>query len=192
MVTAMPVRSMNPLRHRHALPALALCLAAFSTMTAMAYERAKPSDRVQVTWAPAETLSEVKDNPINRGWLRTNEWEETLGNHLRTRADRLLPPDQKLQVTVNDIHLAGSFEPWRGPGLEDARILKDIYPPRMTLHYRLLAENGTTVREGDAKLWDGSYLQRAIPTDSTDPLRYDKRLIDDWLRKEFGPAKKPD
>ncbi len=66
--------------------------------------------------------------------------------------------------------------------------MKDVYPPRVDLHYRLLAADGTSIRDGDNKLRDMGYLQRTLPF-SNDPLRYDKRLIDDWLRKEFGPPR---
>ena len=169
--------------------AAALCLSAL-IVSAAALATEKLPDRVQVSWAPAEQLSEVKDNQIQRGWLPTEQWEKTLSDHLRKRADRVLPPGEQLHVTVDDIHLAGSFEPWHGPNSEDIRFLKDIYPPRMNLHFRLLASDGATIREGEAKLWDGAYLQRAVQGDSSDPLRYDKRLIDDWLRREFAAKNK--
>jgi len=162
-------------------------LLAVGASTALADADKGPA-RVQVTWAPAEQLTEVKDNPINRGWIRTSDWEKMLADHLRARADRVLPEGQQLHVAIDDIKLAGSFEPWRRPGMDDARIMKDIYPPRMRLHYRLLSNDGATIREGEAKLTDGAFLQRS-PASSTDPLRFDKRLIDDWLRKEFAPAR---
>jgi len=146
-----------------------------------------PSARAQVVWAPTKTLSEVKDNPMQRGWLRPGDWMKSLGDYLRTRADIVLPAGQQLQVTIDDIKLAGDFEPWRTSTAQDIRFLTDLYPPRIDLHYKLLASDGSTIREGNNKLRDLSYLQRTIPT-STDPLRYDKRLIDDWLKKEFGRA----
>ncbi len=64
--------------------------------------------------------------------------------------------------------------------------MKEDYWPWMNLHFALLAADGTTIREGDAKLSDGSYLRRAVGSDPNDPLRYDKRMIDEWLRREFG------
>jgi hypothetical protein len=150
---------------------------------------AKPlPERVQVTWAPTEQLTEVKNNQVARGWLRPKDWMASLGDHLRRRADRILPPGEQLQVHIDNIKLAGAFEPWHRPGLDDVRIMKDIYPPTMDLHFKLLAADGTVIREGAAKLRDMAYLQRAI-ANSTDPLRYDKRMIDDWLRKEFGPVR---
>jgi len=145
-----------------------------------------PPSRVQVSWAPEQQLSEVKDNPMHRGWLRPKDWEKTLSDYISQRADRLLPPGEQLQVTIDDIKLAGAFEPWQGPDAQDIRFLKDIYPPRMDLHYKLTAADGTVIREGRGKLRDLAYLQRSTPMNSTDQLGYDKRMIDDWLRREFA------
>lgn len=166
--------------------AILLLLAAVSFAGAASAAVSKPPERIQVTWAPNEQLAEVKNNQLNRGWLRPNEWEQQLGDHLRKSADRMLPPGEQLQVHVNDISLAGAFEPWHSSSAQDIRFLKDIYPPWMSVHYTLLAADGKVIREGDAKLRDGSYLQREPPGYTTDPLRYDKRMIDDWLRDEFG------
>jgi hypothetical protein len=169
------------------------CLLLAALFAAVALSAAAADDklpeRVQVSWAPVEQLSEVKDNQMNRGWLRPSEWMKTLGDHLRKRADRVLPPGQQLDVRVDDIKLAGSFEPWRTrPGMDDVRILKDIYPPSMKLHFKLSDANGATIREDDAQLRDSSFLQRA-ETNTTDPLRFDKRMIDEWLAREFKRAK---
>ena len=110
---------------------------------------------------------------------------KSLGDYLRIRADRVLPPGQQLQVTIDDITLAGSFDPWHDPVLDDTRFMKDIYPPRLKLHFKLMASDGSTLREGEARLIDLNYLQRTgLPTD-TDPLRYDKRQIADWVNREF-------
>jgi Protein of unknown function (DUF3016) len=142
-------------------------------------------DRISVTWSPTEQLTEVKNNQIARGWLRPKDWMDALGKEFRRRADRILPAGQKLDIHVDDVKLAGAFEPWRRASMADVRIMKDIYPPMMKLHYKLVAADGSAIRAGDATLRDSSYLQRAIGN-TTDPLRYDKRMIDEWLRKEFG------
>jgi hypothetical protein len=164
---------------------LRLLLAALTALFCAQVFAAAPPTRIQVTWAPTEKLAEVKDNQLGRGWLRPEEWMRQLGIELQRTGERTLPAGQQLQVTINDIKLAGSFEPWRRPGLEDVRILKDIYPPRVDLHYKLLASDGSTIREGDSKLRDAAYLMRS-DIRSTDPLRFDKRLLDDWMRKEFA------
>jgi Protein of unknown function (DUF3016) len=159
----------------------------FIACVVVAQEKDALPSRVQVNWAPMANLSEVKNNQTQRGWMRPEEWMKTLGDHLRKRADDVLAPGQQLEVWIDDIDLAGSFEPWHGPNAQDIRFMRDQYPPRMDLHYRLTDADGS-LHEGVRKLRDGAYLQKTIAMTS-DPLRYDKRLINDWLRKEFG--KKP-
>jgi hypothetical protein len=166
------------------LSAAAVALLALAACAAPGPKKALP-ERVQVSWAPNDQLTEIKNNQFRRGWLRPEDWQKTLSDYLRKRADAVLPPGQKLDVKFEDIKLAGDFEPWRGPNAQDIRFLKDIYPPRATLHYKLTDASGATIREGDSKLSDLAYLQRTTVADSTDQLRYDKRMLDDWLSKEF-------
>ena len=90
-----------------------------------------------------------------------------------------------LRVTVTDVDMAGDFEPWRGPRFDDVRIVKDIYPPRIELRFRLLDANGSVLREGERTLRDSAFLMRD-GAHETDSLRFEKRLLDQWLRKEFG------
>jgi hypothetical protein len=179
----MSIYRLNLKRMRAGIAAL-LVLAATA---AGAREDTLPT-RIQVAFAPDQQLSEVKNNPSWRGWMKPADWEKALSEHLRKRADRLLPPGEQLQVTINDIKLAGDYEPWRGPNFQDVRFMKDLYPPRMDLHYRLLGTDGRVIREGDSKLRDLAYLQRTSVPFNTDPLRYDKRLLDDWLNREFVRA----
>lgn len=144
--------------------------------------------RVHVTWAPAAALSEVKDNPGDRGWMNTQEWQKRLTDYIVRRADKLLPTGQTLDVKINDIKLAGGFEPWRGPSLQDVRYMKNIYWPRAEVSFKLIAADGATLREGTKKLSDMAYLQRPLTIES-DVLGYDKRMFGDWLYAEFGKNK---
>ncbi|ANB17101.1 DUF3016 domain-containing protein [Dokdonella koreensis] len=169
------------------LPLLLAAVAAATAGAALAATPAPPAgpaSRIEVTWNAPDELSEVRQS-IRAQRQPPQDWLETLADHLRRRADRLLPPGERLQVTITDIKLAGDFEPWHGPQYDDVRFVKEIYPPRIDLHYRLLAEDGSTLREGDSKLRDPAFLTRSA-AGSSDGLRYEKRLLDDWLRREFG------
>ena len=166
------------------LRALFIAIVAFAATAGVASAVADAS-RVSVNWAPSDTLSEVKQNPTHRGLQRPEDWMKELSRYIRERANAQLPPGQQLDVTIDDIKLAGDFEPWHGPNAQDIRFMKDIYPPRIELHYRLIGADGKTVRESQAKLRDLSYLhENVMPTD-TDPLRYDKHMIDTWIKTEF-------
>ncbi|MFT3790177.1 MAG: DUF3016 domain-containing protein [Rudaea sp.] len=171
-------------------PAVVMLSSGLMLAACAATEPRKPlPDRVQVSWAPNDQLSEVKNNSFQRGWLKPADWQKTLSDHLRKRAALVLPPGQKLDVTFEDIKLAGDFEPWHGPEAHDVRFMKDIYPPRATLRFKLTDASGATIREGERKLTDLAYLQRTTIIDSNDPLSYDKRLLDDWISREFGRTK---
>ena len=90
----------------------------------------------------------------------------------------------KAGFTITDIDRAGRYEPIVRNGMEDVRIVKDIYPPRMTLNFVVKGADGQVVAEGERKLVDHAFLM-GTQINNNDHLRYEKRLIDDWLRREF-------
>jgi hypothetical protein len=79
--------------------------------------------------------------------------------------------------------MAGEFEAWRPPAGE-ARIVKDIYPPRIDLAFRLAGDDGKVIKEGERRLRDPAFLAGANRYPD-DPLRYEKALIDRWLEQEL-------
>ncbi|WP_254422803.1 DUF3016 domain-containing protein [Rhodanobacter sp. B05] len=143
--------------------------------------------RVTVTYVNPEKFSEAREFGQQDSY-NDADYLKSLKSHLIKRAMRMLPPDDRLEVSITDIKLAGGYEPWHGPNFRYVRFMKDVYPPRIDLTFQLVDGNGKVLREGSRKLRNLGYLQSgvAMPTD-TDPLRYDKALIDDWLRR--GPEK---
>jgi hypothetical protein len=91
-------------------------------------------------------------------------------------------------LTIVDIKRAGQYEPWLGPNLQDTRIIRDMYPPRMTLRFREVDADGTVLAEGERKLSDPAFLMNASRVNDTDPLRYEKRMVDSWLRSDWRTA----
>ena len=142
---------------------------------------------VTVSWTDPHAFSEIRYSR-NRFEAERGDWVRGIARHLAKRAAGALGPGERLDVAITDIELAGDFEP--GAGRSDGvRIVRDIYPPRIDLHYTLIGSDGTMLREGDAKLRDPAFLSRSSANDS-DSLRYEKRLIDDWLRREFSEQAK--
>ncbi|MUG03911.1 DUF3016 domain-containing protein, partial [Bacillus tequilensis] len=115
-------------------------------------------------------------------------WVRELAEYLRESAAPRLAPGERLEVRLLDIDRAGEFEPWYGRG-HDIRMLRNVYPPRINLEYRLLGSDGGVRAEGEERLVDLSYLSRGgtLPHATTDPLRHEKRLLDDWLYRQVGP-----
>ena len=102
--------------------------------------------------------------------------------------ERYVPAGMQLEITVTDIDLAGDFEPWRGPQFGHVRITRDIYRPHISLEFRLTDANGSVVSTGQRKISDIAYQTRLVrPPD--DYLRYEKDILRDWFRNEFGDIK---
>jgi DUF3016 family protein len=147
------------------------------------------NSRVQIDWTPPADFSESKTYAgTGLGRQSPDEWLGNLADHLRYRAERILPPDDRLKVTFTNVQLAGTYEPWRGPRWDDVRIIKNIYPPRIDLKFTLTDASGAVVKEGERQLRDPAFMQRGT-LNETDPLRFEKRMLDDWLRSEFADAR---
>lgn len=140
---------------------------------------------VSVSWNDPSTFSEIRSSR-NRFEAERGNWVEQLAMYVRTAAGKRLQPGQSLQVTLVDVKRAGDYEPWRGPDARDVRILRDIYPPRLTLQYRLQDASGQIIDEGEAKLQNTGYLYSGLRLqNSSDPLRYEKDLVDQWVRGDL-------
>ena len=139
---------------------------------------------VSVSWADPATFSETRISATHQ-LVSQGDWLRDLALYMRQQAERRLPPGDTLQLTILDIQRAGQYEPWRGPSLQDTRIISDLYPPRMTLRFRQFDASGKLVAEGERKLIDPAFLLNSLPVGDNDPLRYEKGMVDSWLRREF-------
>ncbi|WP_454828498.1 DUF3016 domain-containing protein [Pseudoxanthomonas wuyuanensis] len=139
---------------------------------------------VSVRWTDPAEFSELRYSG-NRWEAQRGNWVVDLAEYIQTQAAKRLEAGQQLQVTITDISRAGTYLPVAGPLRNDVRIVKDLYPPRMTLNFTLLDANGNVLSEGERRLRDSSFLMNASVSD-TDLLRYEKRMLDDWMRREFG------
>lgn len=137
---------------------------------------------VAVSWQDPAGFSEPTFGamPVDRG-----TWIRPLAEYLRGQAERRLPPGHRLEVELLDVNRAGEYEPGRHTGATDLRVVRDLYPPRIHLRFRHLDGSGAVVAEGERRLVDSGFLQRSSGLDS-DPLRFEKRLLDDWLHRELG------
>lgn len=176
-----------------ALPlALALAVAGCATtqpdMLAADAPRALPeSGPVSVSWNDPATFTELRYSR-NHWDAERGSWLTDLAKYLRERAETHLPAGERLDLTIVDVDRAGDYEPWHGMRHENIRIVRDIYPPRMTLQIRHFDASGALVSEGERKLSDPAFLLGSSPIHDSDPLRYEKRMIDSWLRRELNTA----
>lgn len=162
---------------------LPLALAACVLVTA---NMARADGTVSVSFQQPEQFTDVSERQFKTAPDRNQNLKQ-LKSWLEKRASKLLAADQQLSVTILDIDLAGGFEPWHGPNLQDVRVVKDIYPPRMKLRFQLKRADGSALSEGERELKDLGYLMKA-GNNGSDALAHDKALLDTWLKKEFPVA----
>lgn len=106
-----------------------------------------------------------------------------LAAHLAALGQRLLPADLTLEVDVLEIDLAGTVRPTRRG---DIRVVTGGADwPRLTLRYSLV-KAGQVQLTATERLSDMAYTMNLGSRLSTDPLRYEKRLLDDWFRERFA------
>jgi hypothetical protein len=105
---------------------------------------------------------------------------KTLSDHMAGWRSRL-PEGQRLDIEVVDVDLAGMERPWgREPFV---RILNGrVDGPRMHLRWSL-SQGGTVLLKGEDQLSDLGYAQRLPTPQRNEPLYYDRRMLDEWLRK---------
>jgi hypothetical protein len=109
---------------------------------------------------------------------------KALSEHLQALGKRYLPADQNLNVEMLDVNLAGSVRLSRRHG-QEFRVLKNGADwPRIALRYTL-ESNGKTLRSGEETVADMNYLHGYAGIHRSDPLYYEKRMLDDWFRARF-------
>ena len=141
--------------------------------------------RVSVSFVEPEKFTDARRaelRPTSAGVL--HELEKFL---IETGA-RYLPPTMKLNIRVTNIDLAGEFELFGGPQADQVRITKGLYPPHIMLEFEVVDSAGKAVKSGKRDLTDIDYQLRSVYP-AEDYLRYEKDILRDWLRAEFGDLK---
>ena len=137
---------------------------------------------VEVQYVHAENFADVGNHRFSDERIRAAYLEQLRG-HLVKQAAAVLAAGEQLSVSITELDMAGEFESWRPP-MGDARIVKDIYPPRIDLTFRLAAGDGKVIKEGARELRDAEFMMGANRYPA-DPLRYEETLLDRWLEQEL-------
>jgi hypothetical protein len=155
--------------------------------SALCATAANAVSRTDVTFDHPENFTDVKDRAIP-----TDKGRDNILSNIRTfvvdHADRTLPEGYSLKMTFTDIDLAGDFEPQRGAQWDDVRIVKSIYPPAFKFTYSVMDASGRVVKQGSENIRDMTFDNR-ITFDRSDPLHYEKDMLDDWIRSNLRSLK---
>lgn len=88
-----------------------------------------------------------------------------------------------LNVTVIDIDAAGFDMSSRGPS--SYRVFNGATWPKIKLRY-VLRKNGKSIASGEEWVTDQLYRAHVGMASQSDPLRYEKNMLDDWFSTRFA------
>jgi hypothetical protein len=95
-----------------------------------------------------------------------------------------LPDGFTFNIEITELDLAGD----RIGGMNEIRVIKDIYPPRIEFNYSVTKNNGQIISQADkVKLKDLGFMDR-IKMGRDEAFYYEKRLVTDWFEKELLPS----
>ena len=161
-------------------------LLASVALLATAAQAADPP-RIEVTFGDLAKFTDFRVSTMANVKEREGLAHE-LRRHLEREAPGRIPADTRLAISITDVDMAGDFR-LGGVGPNEVRVVRDMYPPRISLDFKLLRSDGGTEKEGHRDLRDSSFMWGSSPT-TADSLRFEKDLLDNWLQKEFAPPKR--
>ena len=142
--------------------------------------------RVEVVFVDPQKFADVRDGYTQTDAARDFYLAE-LKRYLEREAARRLGDGEALTVRITDVQLAGTYEA-RRPEITNVRIVRGVNPARIDLGFRLERADGTVAAEGARQLRSTGYPV-GIGIDPSDPLLYEKVLLDDWLTATFPPRR---
>ena len=113
---------------------------------------------------------------------------DTLERFLQEKTAVLLADGQSLELTVHDLDLAGDVTPMVGPQHQDIRVIRDLYPPRIDIEFKLYDQQGKVVAQHRDKVKNLGYLSGVSTYRSRQTLGYDKALLQEWVDDILIPA----
>ncbi|MEM1441380.1 MAG: DUF3016 domain-containing protein [Verrucomicrobiota bacterium] len=90
---------------------------------------------------------------------------------------------RKLELTFTDIDMAGDTKIARARTGNDIRVIKGVYPPRMSFNYVLRDSRGNRIKSGTASLKDTGFDLRMRSGSNQRNFHYELTMLERWARR---------
>ncbi len=108
-----------------------------------------------------------------------------LTDELGRDVNKVLGENQKLDLMVTNVDLAGDVQPTFGATVNDIRVVSDLYPPKISFDYSL-SQDGKVIMSGSEKIQNMSFLFGIQPITSQ-PFPYESELLTKWFKDKIQP-----
>lgn len=134
---------------------------------------------IEVEWIDPDKYTDIR--PASESKKRFKERIfKSFEKHF-TKLGKKLPEDRLLKLKVTNVDLAGDV---RFSPMQELRIVKDLYIPRIKFSYELLDNDKVVIESGEADLKDGGFLLSSSRV-SNRTLKYETPMIDRWFKETF-------
>ena len=134
----------------------------------------------EVIWTDYEKYRDIRPGNGSRKHFRESTFHN-IEKHIAKLAEKL-PEGQVLKIDVTDVDLAG--DTFAG-GIDQIRIIKDIYFPRINFSYQLVSADGNEIESAEVILKDMSFLMGSRLRYRNESLGYEKNMLDEWFLETF-------
>lgn len=134
----------------------------------------------EVTWTAHEKYRDIYPGSEGRKKFRERTFKN-FEEHFTKLAENL-PEGQMLKINVTDVDLAGDTH---SAGINQLRIVKEIYYPRMNFSYKLVNTDSNIVTSGEIILKDMNFMMGSNLKYRNKSLGYEKKMLDDWFFDTF-------
>jgi hypothetical protein len=142
-----------------------------------------PNARVLVVYTHPENFLDIRDRvaPSDEG---ENAILSDLRAYITKRAPLYLHPGGFLYVNFINIKLAGVY-PVGAIGNLDQRTILSTTPPMFMFSWAVVDPAGKIIGSASEKLEENDFKDLYRSADAGDPLRYEKAVLDDWMRNHL-------
>jgi hypothetical protein len=134
----------------------------------------------EVTWDNYEKYRDIHPSNESRKHFRERTFKN-FEKHFSKLAAKL-PEGQVLKIKVSDVDLAGDTH---SGGINQVRIIKDIFIPRINFSFELLNTDKRIVKSGDIVLKDMGFMMNTHLKYRNQALGYEKAMLDKWFADTF-------
>jgi hypothetical protein len=171
--------------NHHAKIRLALIAAAVAASLAASATNAAAqttNSRVEVSFNRPEQFADIRDR-YQATEENKKEVLSTLQEYIVQRAPSFLPKGDALRITFDNIKLAGVINIAGVVG--ERRVVLASTPPMFMFEWTVTDSSGKVIGSAKEKLEENNFKDLSSRADEGDPLRYEKAVLDDWMRNRL-------
>ncbi|MCL1038445.1 DUF3016 domain-containing protein [Shewanella submarina] len=139
---------------------------------------------VKITWQNPDKYSDIESTAERQSRFEQRAFDSMTEN-LAKLARKVLTHGEQMQMTVTNVDLAGDVRPTFGASASDIRVLKDIYPPKITFSYQI-TKGQQVIMSGEEELRDLNYLGGIQPR-RQESFMYENQMLKHWFNKTITP-----